>query len=202
MNEFNLSDKEHYFWSDTWYCGADVREFIKRLKEDYETLYLHIAHSTIECETCNLKLNDFRNKIDKLAGEKLTTPHPFATKLIVPHEDSLNVRSREGVNISEGGLKPSQRYSPPIPKTSKSNKNLGDATEGVNSPQDVKIGTTKMGLPVGSSKEPQGSKDVCECGHEKEIKLRGEIIEGLERTIRRMKQELRGFKPKEVGDDE
>jgi len=57
--EFNLSEKMHIHWgTEPAYAEEDVREFIKRLKENIKTDYDDVNECIIE-------------EIDKLAGDKL-----------------------------------------------------------------------------------------------------------------------------------
>ena len=64
--EFNLSKKRMERVSDTYYVEEDVKEFIRRLKENF----------TNNMKRRNLRamkttLGEFNYEIDKLAGDKL-----------------------------------------------------------------------------------------------------------------------------------
>ena len=63
--EFNLSDKTHWFYDgegneEDWYKDKDVKEFIRRLKEE------------IRFSTGTMEREDVIFLIDTLVGEKLT----------------------------------------------------------------------------------------------------------------------------------
>lgn len=81
-SEWNLSDKEY----ENTDCGigeevmsywkADVREFIKRLKDDFvknfqDACSYQLIHKKSHEETFDLMNDWFASRIDKLAGDKL-----------------------------------------------------------------------------------------------------------------------------------
>ena len=45
------------------------KEFIKRDKELFDILELHLAH--IDCEGCHIRIKEYKRKKDKLAGGEL-----------------------------------------------------------------------------------------------------------------------------------
>jgi len=85
--KFNLSEREikHRLYVDTW-DGKDIKEFIKRLREEEATRYSfeninHIlypwrnsnsATKTLTKDIYNLILTRLNLKINRFAGDKLT----------------------------------------------------------------------------------------------------------------------------------
>ena len=69
-SKFNLSDEgeDEVCWEGTSYSQRDVKEFIRLLKEKYENMF--IDGKLRECMK-TISREEFMEKIDKLAGEKL-----------------------------------------------------------------------------------------------------------------------------------
>ena len=68
--EFNLSDKTHWFYDgegneEDWYKDKDVKEFIKRLKEEFDYAYW----AKFDYQNCRILEGEFNKEINKLAGE-------------------------------------------------------------------------------------------------------------------------------------
>lgn len=78
--EFNLSEKfqfgEEFATGERFYLEEDVKEFIKRLKEDFvknfqDACAYQLLHRKNDEEAYDLMNDWFCHKIDKLAGEEL-----------------------------------------------------------------------------------------------------------------------------------